>query len=176
MTLIQGQLENAQVQNITNADLPNLLVSSGILYYNTDTREYYTGDGGSLSKIGKTRRGVGSAADVTNKRAAYTSLQTAINDSSDGDEIEIMSATITENIILNKKLKIVGQGEASVIDGTFDCQAGSNHSDFEDFKWNDNVTIDSGVTGLRSYTFLATGKTITDNNAGTCNLIFSRVV
>ncbi len=49
----------------------------------------------------------------------FNSIQDAVNDASDGDEIFIYEGIYRENIIINKSIKIIGENQAStIIDGS----------------------------------------------------------
>jgi len=47
--------------------------------------------------------------------ADYTKIQDAIDNSTDGDTIVVYNGTYTENILINKKLDIIGSGDSNII-------------------------------------------------------------
>jgi hypothetical protein len=84
---------------------------------------------------------VGSSAQVTAGLAHYSSLQSAINAATADDTILLLNASITENITLNKRLKITGKGHSSSITGTFAVSV--DFCVLRDFAISGNITITS---------------------------------
>lgn len=115
---------------------------------------------------------VGLAADVTNGRADYSSIQSAITavTANGGSRILVLPGTYTENVSLSAKMNIRGVGSVSYLNGTFTLASGASLSMIKWIRFGDNITINSGVNNcfLREC-WQITGKTIT--NSGTNNSI-----
>jgi hypothetical protein len=108
---------------------------------------------------------VGTASDVTNGIADFSSIQSAITASAAGGKITILGESFTENITVTKKLHIVGNGHSTVINGTVNLDAAASDSSIKFLKFNDNVTADASCNKLIiTDCFLASTKTITVDN------------
>jgi hypothetical protein len=106
---------------------------------------------------------VGSSAQVNSGLATHTSLNAAIAFVVSGGAIMVLRGTVTENVIVNKEVFIQGQGRGTVINGTVEFQNTSNYSTMQNMKLRNNLTLDSGTTGLYVITcFQANGFNILD--------------
>jgi hypothetical protein len=107
---------------------------------------------------------VGTSTDVSSGYADFSSLQSAINAASAGQKIKIRgNLSITENITLNKRVFIEGNGYDSYINGTFTFTA-TSHATIKNFRCS-TVTLDaSSNKNFVSQMFLATSAT--DNGSG----------
>ena len=75
----------------------------------------------------------------------YTTIAAAIAAASPDQTILIGAGTFNENVVLNKRLNIVGKGFGTIINGTLDFATGSNDSSVGNLQVTGNVTFDSGV-------------------------------
>lgn len=69
---------------------------------------------------------VGSLADVAAGIATHSSIQEAINDAGNGREIRVLSGTYVENVTLVNNILLRGEGNTTVIDGTFTITGNNN--------------------------------------------------
>lgn len=110
---------------------------------------------------------VGSAAQVLEGTADYSSLQSAINAATAGQKIIMLQGTISENISVDRKVFIEGKGHSSVISGTWTF---TSAADFSLVKWlrvTSSITFNAGADGIfMTECWQATGQTITDNGTG----------
>lgn len=107
---------------------------------------------------------VGSAADVTYGRATHSSIQSAINAVVDGMRILVLAGTYTENITLNKRIKLEGVGYDSYVNGT--ALFSANACTVRDIRIDGNITISGNDNRLEG--FQTQASTVTDS--GTDNL------
>jgi hypothetical protein len=116
---------------------------------------------------------VGSTSDVTNRTATHDSLQAAISGAVDGYQILVLSSYNTvESITHNKRLNIIGMGNATQIYGTYTLSAGSSNSMIKFLRFTDNLTINNtSNNNIVTDCWIASGKTVTDNNLSPNNLI-----
>lgn len=111
---------------------------------------------------------IGSSAQVITGAASHSSLTSALSNVSAGSKILILKGVYTENVTIDKKCFIEGQGHSSSITGTFTLNGSSDYSTVINLRFNGNVTINSNGNFVREC-FQATGSSITDN--GTANSI-----
>lgn len=110
---------------------------------------------------------VGTAAQVAEGVATHTSLQTAINASVAGGKITVLGGvSSTENIILNKRILIVGEGYDSYINGTFTLN-GSDFSTLKNIRVNQFIVSAGSDGNIIENCFWATNPT----DSGTGNII-----
>lgn len=99
--------------------------------------------------------------------STHTTIASAISALSDGQTLLITKGTYAENITLSKRLHIqfVG-GYDAYVNGTWTFASGSSNTVMQGgHRIGDNVTINSGVTGIQHLDFyLASGKTYTTEN------------
>lgn len=108
---------------------------------------------------------IGSAAQVTAGVAQYSSIATYFAAAVDDDKVLLLSSySGTENVTLSKRIYMMGQGRASLINGTMTFATGSNGSRFMNMKIADTVTINSGVDEIYCDIVLAVNKSFTDNS------------
>jgi hypothetical protein len=106
---------------------------------------------------------VGSALEVTDGIANYSSLSSAITASSAGYKIVVLTGYPGgENISLSIPLIIEGRGTGSIITGTFTLASGSAGSDISLLQFNGNVTLNSSYNFLWK-NWISTTATFTDN-------------
>lgn len=116
---------------------------------------------------------VGSAGQVASGVATHSSINTAIGALSAGNSLFILEGTYTENVSLDKQLKVRGEGKGSIISGTWTCTTGADQADIQSLKITDNITFNSGATGIfMTFVHQATGKTLTDNGTDNYILIY----
>ncbi len=109
---------------------------------------------------------VGTTADVTAGIADHDSVQDAIDAAASSDSIYLLENTYTENLVIAKKLVIWGEGNDTRLDGTVQWSTGAEEGLTKYLTFAGNLTVDNTVTGLIvTDCWLATGITLTDNNA-----------
>ena len=97
----------------------------------------------------------------------YSTIGAAITAATTDQTILILKGTYTENVTVNKRLFIQGQGYGTQINGTLTFASGSSDAVMQDFRVLNNITINSGVSEVSLITFwLAAGQTIIDNGSG----------
>ena len=110
---------------------------------------------------------VGSAAEVVAGDAQYSTLQSAVNAASSGQKIVVLSGTHTENVTVDKRLTIEGQGHATYLDGTLTFASGSDYSLLRGLKIGGNLTLNAGADGIFiTETWLGSSATLTNSGAG----------
>lgn len=111
---------------------------------------------------------VGSAAQVTAGVATHSTIASAITAATTGQSILILTSYAgTENVSVNKKVNIRGQGSGSVITGTVTFTNAADYASLEMIRVTDTITLNSGADGIIvSNIWLATGKSFTDNGEG----------
>lgn len=108
---------------------------------------------------------VGTAAQVTAGQADFSSLQAAVNSLSGPGQIQILVATLTENIVLtNNEVKIVGKGHGTVLNGNFSVSG--NFNVIKDMKFTGAVVI-GGVGNQFVDDWIGVSGTFTDSGSGT---------
>lgn len=113
---------------------------------------------------------VGSSVQLSTGAASHTSLTTALSEVSSGAKILVLKGAYTENITVDKKCYIEGQGHSSVITGTFTISTDADYSTVLNLKFDGNLTIDSDGTFVREC-FQSTGSSVTDNGSGNSILV-----
>lgn len=149
----------------TLANITALTRKAGTILYGTDTGSLYIDDGSVLTPLGS---GGGSGTQVTvGSGGDYSTISAAIAAVTTDTPILILRGTYTENVTINKRLKISGQGYGTVISGTLTFSSGSDLGYFELCKITGNITLDSGVSGVQLMNFWTNSSaTITDNSTG----------
>lgn len=103
---------------------------------------------------------VGSATDVLNGLADYSSIASAITAASNNESIFILpSYNSTENITINKRLFIDGAGYGSFVNGTITVTNAGASCRVENLRVAQDVTIQSGANSVYFDIILASGKT-----------------
>jgi len=109
---------------------------------------------------------VGTASDVSDGIADYTSIQAAHDAVTEPGVIVALSGTYTETITWSKSdLILEGAGRSTNIVGAMVSTGDYNH--FRDLRLDGNFTFNAGSDGnmLRSF-WHSSGSTITDNGSG----------
>lgn len=116
---------------------------------------------------------VGNDAQLAAGIATHSLLSLAITDTAAGGFIKILpSATITENITLDKKLTIEGSGHSSNLMGTFTFGSSSDYSMVKSMRINGNVTFNAGADGIFfREIYLANAATMIDSGTGNSKLV-----
>jgi len=110
---------------------------------------------------------VGSVGQVTSGVADFSSLQGAVNAASAGQKILVLNGTYTENVTMDKKLAIEGQGHSTVIDGNLTINSNSDFSLIRSLKISGNLTISSGANGIFiKECWVASSSTVSDSGSG----------
>lgn len=121
-----------------------------------------------VKQVALTGKSVGETSEFD-----FNDLQNAINNTPEGTRLSLDSITFTGNIVIDKKIYIQGSGSGTVINGTITFEAGSSGSMLKGVKINDNITVNDTVKNLNiSDCWLATGKTLTDNNSNTDDSLY----
>lgn len=114
---------------------------------------------------------VGTATQVSNGLAGYSTVGAAITAATAGDRILILQNTYSENVTVAKKLYFEGTGEAAVVSGTWTWASGSNYSGLSGIKVTGNMTFNSTVDGVQvEKVWFSTGSTFVDNTTTTYNI------
>lgn len=120
---------------------------------------------------------VGDATDVSLGNADYSTITDAITNVASGGKITLLPRTFTENLTITKQVHFFGSGANSVIDGTVQFSAGSEKCSAQMLKFNNNVTVDNGVTKLiLTNGWIANTATLTDNNPTSDDSLYTLVV
>ena len=134
------------------------------MLYGNDTNNLYIDDGVTLTPV--ISGGAGSEVTV-GSGGDYATIAAAIAAVTTDTPILILKGTYTENVTVNKRLKISGQGYGTVISGTLTFDTGSDFSYFELCKITGNIALNTGVNGIQLMNFYTNSSaTITDNSTG----------
>lgn len=181
--LVEGLLKKAQLEPYTNAGKP---AASGMAYrviWVTDLAQLQVSDGSTWQAILTTAANsfavaypiiIGSAAQVTAGAATHSTFASAIAAATSGNAVKVLEGSWTENVSCAKKLYFEGSGHGSLITGTWTWASGSSKASLSGVKLTDNMTINSGITGLwvERIWFAAT-KTFTDNSTQNANFLMA---
>lgn len=113
---------------------------------------------------------LGSAAQVSAGVATHSTWAGAIVACPAGGSMFVLRGSITENVTLAKNIRIVGQGYASVLNGTFTMATGADFSTIMNLKFGGNVSIASNGSFVRDC-FIAVAATLTDTGSGNSKLL-----
>lgn len=91
---------------------------------------------------------VGTAAQVAQGKAQYSSISAAIAAASAGQKIAVLDGTYAENVTVDKQLTIEGKGYASFVNGTLTFTAAGGDSHVRSLRFNGNVTIPLGADNI----------------------------
>lgn len=109
---------------------------------------------------------LGSAAQIAQGLATHSTWASAISAVSTGGVIFVLPGAWTENVTINKNLKVVGSGYGSVLTGSITFTAASNCI-VSGVQLTLDVTLDSSSNGNSVYDmYLASGKTFLDSGTG----------
>lgn len=95
--------------------------------------------------------------------SSYATITAAIAGTSAGNQITVLPGTYTENIVLNKNLKIKASGKV-ILNGTFHFTSGADEALIDGFNFLSTVTIDSGVTKVSVTDFYVASRSNIINN------------
>lgn len=111
---------------------------------------------------------VGSAGQVASGAATHSTIAGAISAASNDNNILILAGTYAENITINKRLNIEGQGYGSYVNGTVTFASGATSALLKNVRISGNTTINSGVSIVQLLDFwLGSASSVTDNGTGT---------
>ena len=103
----------------------------------------------------------------------YTSIQDALDASSDGTKIVVLPGTYTESITVSKEINLEGQGNNTIINGTVAFNTGANNCAWYQVKFNDDVTVANGVEGVTlASDYINPLASLTDNNPSDVNSLY----
>jgi fructose-1,6-bisphosphatase len=91
---------------------------------------------------------VGSASQVTAAVATHSTLTAALAAVSDGKKIIVLDGTFSENVTVNKKVKIEGKGANSYINGTLTFTSAGNASYLQGLRFGGNITLPSDSSNI----------------------------
>jgi hypothetical protein len=95
---------------------------------------------------------VGSSGDVSSLRATHTSIQTAIDDVSNGARIFILPGTYVGNVVVNKRINLYGVGYDSILNGTLSFTTSvADYCILRDIQVTGNLTVSSSFCFLDFY-------------------------
>jgi len=114
---------------------------------------------------------VGTAQEVTDGAADFSSIQTAINFSEKGNLIEVLGdGEYVENLTIDREICIVGNGRSSIVSGTIDFTVGADGACLERIKSQYDITVNHFVKGVIiaptvwvSATAIASGNAVTNS-------------
>lgn len=115
---------------------------------------------------------VGTAAQVLAGDATHSSITAAIAAVSANAFILVLNNTYTENVIVDKALRIMGKGNGAVINGTLTLNSSASQCYVSSLRVTGNITLSSGANNnfIREC-WQATGQTISDSGANNAVLI-----
>ena len=164
---------NPIIYYTTNGNTPttsSTRYTAPITVNKTTTLKFMARDKGSNQSPVNTRRYIFSKVGNLNTGKGYTSIQAAINDSLtlNGHIIEVLGGTYTENVIVNKKLKIrraASTGSVTVkasnsSKNVFTINSGGSGSTIQGFTIRDGY---NGVSLISANSCSIIGNTITNN-------------
>lgn len=97
----------------------------------------------------------------------YSTIGAAITAVSADTNILVLSGTYTENVVIDKRLNIQGQGYGTVISGTLEFASGADLGLFQTIRVTGDISIDLNVAGVQIIDFWTSASaTITDNGTG----------
>ena len=179
MALIEGLLKKAQLEPFTDAGKPAASSMPYRVIWVTDLSQVQISNGTSWEAISTTAANafavaypiiIGSGAQVTAGSATHSTFASALSAATTGQQILVLEGGWTENVTWTKKNYIVGSGHASLVTGSWTWATGSSNSGMSGIKFTDNMTINSGLTGLQvDKVWFASGKSFVDNATALAN-------
>ncbi|NBO99743.1 MAG: hypothetical protein EBU90_06405 [Proteobacteria bacterium] len=112
---------------------------------------------------------VGSSVQVSTGAASHSSLTSALANISVGGKILILKGSYSENVTVDKKCYIEGQGHSSIITGTFTVSTDADYSTILNLRFHGDLIVQSDGTFVREC-FQSTGS-ITDGGSGNSILV-----
>ena len=112
---------------------------------------------------------IGSTLQVNAGAATHTSLQAAINFVSSGGNILVLEGTTSDSVqvIVNKTVRITGNGFSSVIPCPLNIETGGNYCAIDLILVNGQITLTSGTTGnFVTRCWVSSGNTVLDLGSG----------
>jgi len=166
----------------TGDTIANLILETrvkGRFVYATDLDLFFADDGANLSPLNRSSLDgiiLGSAADVTNLLADYSTLLGGggyLAASADGDKLTILDSYVPEAAAaIAKQIDIYGESCRDSILGPISFATGSDNSTISNLKFSDDITLDLNVKNinLSANLRIAITKTIVDNSTNADNL------
>lgn len=109
---------------------------------------------------------VGTAQDVLNGIAQYTTLQSAVTAVSADGRILLLPGTYVENVTVSKRVYVHGQGYGSYVNGTITCDSSCDYSTFMNLR-NSQFILQAGADGN---VLMGCFSALAPTDAGTGNL------
>lgn len=179
--LVEGLLKKAQLEPFTNAGKPTASDMPYRVIWISDLEQIQISNGTTWDVVATSAANafaiaypiiIGSAAQVTAGSATHSTFSSALSAATTGQQILVLQGGWTENVIWTKKNYFVGSGHASLVTGTWQWSTGSANSGMTGIKLTDNMTIDSGITGLQiGNIWFASGKSFIDNATQNANFL-----
>lgn len=140
---------------------------AGDMYFNTTSNVFRFYDGSAWANVTPPGGGGSLPYYTIGTGGDYSTIASAITAAATDDEFLILKGTYTENVSVNKRIKIFGQGYGSVISGTLTFTSAADFAHFSLCKITGNITIDSGANGVQLVEFWTNSSaTLTDNGTG----------
>lgn len=115
---------------------------------------------------------LGSSAQVTSGLATQASWSTVLTAVTAGSTIYARAGIFPEQLIIDKEVNIQCAGRGTVISNGVVFTSAASYARLSNCKVGGNITIASGASAIFiDKVWLASGKTITDNNGSVVNLI-----
>ncbi len=167
---------SAKIESYTNSGKP-AFGNAGRIIWVTDIPELEIDSGTAWISVAVGSRinsiydfVIGSTAQVSSGVATHDTWAGAIAAASAGDSIKVLEGTWTENVSVDKQLRIEGNGYGSNLTGSITFTSTADRSYLSLVRASDSVTINSGANLIKvESVWLASGKTFVDN--GTGNLV-----
>ncbi len=167
---------SAKIESYTNSGKP-AFGNAGRIIWVTDIPELEIDSGTAWISVAVGSRinsiydfVIGSTAQVASGVATHDTWAGAIAAASAGDSIKVLEGTWTENVSVDKQLRIEGNGYGSNLTGSITFTSTADRSYLSLVRASDSVTINSGANLIKvESVWLASGKTFVDN--GTGNLV-----
>lgn len=105
---------------------------------------------------------VGSALQASQGVATHSSIQQAVDDVPAGGVIRWLAGTYTENLSIDKSLKIEGSGYGVELAGNLTYPAAGDFSELKSVRINGNITFQAGSQGNRLECWQIVSGTFTD--------------
>ena len=107
---------------------------------------------------------VGSASDVTAKKATHSSIAAAVSAVSAGGQILILQGEYSESLTITKPISLVGKGVNSLITGSLTFQLEASHSIIEKLRVKGSIVLNGNNNSLAHlFLDLSVSSVLTDN-------------
>lgn len=115
---------------------------------------------------------VGSAYQVTQGKAQYSSITSAIAAASTGERIIVLAGTFSETVTVNKQVTIEGKGYSSYLNGQLIFTSAGSSSGVRGLRIGNHISLESGANNIYVRDcWLASSAVISDLGASNSLLI-----